>query len=208
MKKIILTALAVMLTVSQADAQLLKNLFNSKSTSDVLSTITNTVAETVTVTDLNGTWTYTGSAVSLSGDNTLSNLAASAAESTITQKIDSELEKIGVKPGAVTLAFGTDSTFTCAIGNHTIPGKWSQDNKDLKLIFSAAGMVNIMTFNGTVSNTAQGCSIVFDSDKFLVIIKNILAAMGNSSESSTVTAISALLENYDELKLGANLKKD
>ena len=123
MKKIfaILAAASLLFTATPASAQLLGKIFGSGSSSsstgsDILSGVLNSVAGTVysAPISLNGTYIYNGLAMSTaSGDgNLLSNLAGSAISSGIEGRVNGIIEKIGIKPGAMSFTFDSDETFT------------------------------------------------------------------------------------------------
>lgn len=204
MRKQILILAALSLLTANADAQKLKSLFNSSTTTDVLNVITG-VATASTV-SLPGTWTYQGTAVDLSGESALSNVAAAAAEKTIAAKLDSELSRVGITAGKMKITFKSDSTFTCSVGGMNVPGTWSQNGTSLKLTCSYAGVLKLITLdNGQVTSTSDGCQIVFESDKFLEFVKNVLATIDEQGSDATVSSIRSLLENYNKLKLGFRL---
>lgn len=204
MKKHLVILAALSLMTANVDAQKLKNLFNSSTTTDVLNAITG--GATATTVSLPGTWTYQGSAVDLSGEKALSNVAAAAAESTISSRLDAELAKVGITAGKMKITFKSDSTFICNLGNINVPGTWSQKGTEIRLTCSYAGVIKLLTLdNGQVTGTQNGCQMVFEADNFLAFVKNVLATIDEQGSDATISSIKSLLENYNKLKLGFRL---
>ena len=133
MKKInfIVLASAVMLMPVSASAQKLGSLLKKAVSSDVVNNVINAYVPGANSVSLPGTWTYTGAAVSVSGDNTISDIAGSAVTSGIEEKADSYLQKIGIRQGAVSFTFNEDKTFTCTVFGMNLNGTW-QINDDAK----------------------------------------------------------------------------
>lgn len=155
--------------------------------------------------ELPGNWTYTGVAVSLLSENTLSNIAGTAASSTAENKINEYLTKVGLTSGAMNFSFKEDLTFTCSIKGIPISGTWKtiNDAKTIQLQYGKA--LKFLSMTGTVESTSDGCKILFDSNKFLSFIKTALNYV--AKQSSKVKEISGFAGNYNNMKLGFNLSK-
>ena len=199
MKKILITISAAILVCSMASAQSLKDILKSAA-----SGVANSVTSATTKLDLtSNTWTYTGVGVTLESDNTLSNLAGTAAVGAVESKIDEELAKVGIKSGAFVFNFATDGTFTMAFNKRTINGTYTQDSKSIVLNFGKT--LKSFTLNGTVTATTAGCKMVFPAKKFLSFVKTILKVAG--TKSTTASTLDSLLDNYDSMQLGFQLSK-
>lgn len=95
---IVLTAVAVMFASSNASAQKLSNLLKSVASSDVVNTVVNTYVPGASAVSLPGSWSYTGSAISLTSDNTLTNVAGSAVTSGVEKKLTNIFRKSASRP--------------------------------------------------------------------------------------------------------------
>lgn len=199
--------LAVALIGVTASAQSLSDLFknNSKAASifDAASSVFGAVTGITNAVDLTGTWTYQGAAVNFSGENTLSNLASTAASGTIESKMNEYLSKVGVSAGAMKFTFASDGTFTATVKNIPLSGTWTNDNGAVKLVFGKS--MKYLQMDGVVKATSGGCELLFTADRFLKFAKTLASAIG--SKNSSVAAVSSILDSYDNLSLGFKLSK-
>lgn len=154
-----------------------------------------------------GDWTYTGSAVALTGKTMLAQVGAAAAQTTMQEKVDSYLAKVGIVSGAMKFSFTADNNFVCTFGNKTLTGTWSYDPATNATHLYFGKIMKYLQMDGIVKTTAEGCQMLFTADKFLEFAKNFLSVLKTKNASSTVETISALLENYEGLYIGFNLKK-
>lgn len=157
--------------------------------------------------DLAGTWTYTGSAVSLTGKTALAQVGAAAAQSTIQEKVDGYLAKVGVVSGSMVFTFTSDNNFTCQVKGKTLSGTWAYDSKTNGIHLYFGKVMKYLQMDGVLKVTSTGCQMLFTADKFLEFSKTMLAAVKTKNASSTLDTISALLENYEGLYIGFNLTK-
>ena len=199
MKKILITLSAALLVCSAASAQSLKDILKSTASS-----VLNGVTAATTTLDLTAnTWTYTGIGVALESESALSNIAGNAATGAIESKIDQELEKVGIKSGAITFAFAADNTFAMTIKGKTINGTYTLDGSAITLNFGKT--LKSVKMAGTVTATTAGCKMVFPAKKFLTFLKSALTVIG--SKNSTASTIGTLLNNYESMQLGFQLSK-
>ncbi len=199
MKKIIAVVSALFMVASMANAQSLLDALKN-----VAGGVIGNVIANVSSVDLNGTWTYQGVAVAANSDNVLASLAATAGTGTVESKIDGALAKVGIRPGAATLTFNQDNSFTFAFGAAKLPGVWQVEDKTLTLTFMKFFKIKL---TGTVKATATGCEILFQSDKFLALAQKILAFAGNISSNTMLTAATSALSNVNGLQLGFKLSR-
>ena len=93
MKKltVLAVAFAMVCMPSTMTAQKLSGLLKKAASSDVVNSVINSYVPGANSVSLPGSWTYIGAAVSLTGENVLSNVAGSAVTSEIEEKIDDYL---------------------------------------------------------------------------------------------------------------------
>lgn len=201
---VIMAAVMVFMPVD-ASAQKLGNLLKKAASSDVVNSVINTYVPGANAVSLPGSWSYTGAAVSLSGETAVSNIAGTAVTSGIENKIDGYLQKIGVKPGAVHFTFNGDKTFTSTIFGINLSGTW-QINDEAKMVTLQYGKVmKYLSMTGTLTRTSEGCEILFDADRFLTFIKSALSFAGKGSTAAS--GLSSLTSSYKGMKLGYKLAK-
>ncbi|MFI3248398.1 MAG: DUF4923 family protein [Rikenellaceae bacterium] len=204
MDKILKSTLTLLLAIacSNANAFSLKDIVTSENVEAVVSTITG--GTSVTTSSIAGTWTYKNSAVKLESDNTLTELAGTAATSQIESKLDSALAKVGITSGLMTFTFGSDSSFSCTTKSKTLSGTYTiNSDSQITLNFSAVGTVNIGKVTAYTELTSTTLTLLFDADKLL----SIVSAVTSITDNSTLSTIDSLLSNYNGVQIGFDFSK-
>lgn len=201
MKKIILTLGLAALCCMGANAQSLSDFLKGAGKA-----LSNAAASTTSsIFDITGTWKYNGCALGASSDDILTSLAASAGTATVEAKCDELLAKAGIKAGAATLTFAADGNFTLTAGKLNIPGSWTKDGTSIEITFTKLFSLKM---KGKVTRTTEGCSVLFESEKFVTFAKNVLDVAGKLlSSNATVSALQTAIKNIDGLQLGFKLVK-
>lgn len=199
MKRVlILTIMAVAFTCAEASAQ---------SWLDALKSAASTAIDKVTGGKLTekgiiGTWNYKQPGVKLSSSDTLSELAASAASSTIQGKLATYYSKVGIKAGACSFTFNSDGTFISRFGQKTATGTYTFDTSTYKLSLKYnSGLLNLGAIPAYAYMNGTNLQIVFPMDKLLTI----LTSLGSSIDS--LSTITTLLQKYDSVKIGFEFSK-
>ncbi|MBR6673039.1 MAG: DUF4923 family protein [Alistipes sp.] len=199
MKKIlILTIAALAFACTEASAQ---------SWLDALKSAASTAIDKVTGGKLTekaivGTWSYTQPGVKLSSSDTLSELAASAASSTMQSKLATYYTKVGIKAGTCSFTFNSDGTFTSKFGQKSASGTYTFDASTYKLSLKYnSGIFNMGAIPAYAYMNGSNLQIVFPMDKLLTI----LTSLGSSIDS--LSTITTLLQKYDSVKIGFEFKK-
>lgn len=201
---VIMAAVMVFMPVD-ASAQKLGNLLKKAASSDVVNSVINTYVPGANAVSLPGSWSYTGAAVSLSGETAVSNIAGTAVTSGIENKIDGYLQKIGVKPGAVHFTFNGDKTFISTIFGINLSGTWQINDEAKRVTLQYGKVMKYLSMTGTLTRTSEGCEILFDADRFLTFIKSALSFAGKGSTAAS--GLSSLTSSYKGMKLGYKLAK-
>ncbi len=190
---VMMTVLLIYPAVSQA--QSLKDLFNKDNIEKVVNAVTNKDN-----TDMTGTWMFTGSALEFESDNLLQKAGGSLAASAVEQKLDEQLEKIGIKAGELTFVFNADSTFTATVGNKPLNGSYSYDRSAQKVNLKFAKIIGL---NAKVNCTSSSMDLLFNADKLL----QLLTYLSSKSSNTTLKTIGSLAETYDGMLVGLGLEK-
>lgn len=152
---------------------------------------------------LHGNWTYQGVDVAFESENLLAKAGGAVAAGTVEQKIDEQLQKYGIKPGAVKFTFNADNTFTAKLGGQNVSGTYTFDPQSRKLnLVAALGLFNQTC---TVGTTAKGISLLFPADKLLSLAQMAGGMLGQSN--STIGALSNLASNYKGMQIGLEMSK-
>lgn len=202
MKKVIAILGSLMLFASVASAQSWLDQFLKVATEKVGDVVSGKGSGSAF--DIKGSWKYQGVAVGASSDNVLASVAASASTGKIEEQLNSILAKAGIKPGAATLNFKDDGSFTLNAGKLNLPGTWTKEGDKLTINFA-----KVFTFKlvGTIKTNATGCELLFDSGKFLDFTKKVLEAVNKVANISALGTVQQAISNVDDLKLGFKLSK-
>lgn len=156
----------------------------------------------ISVADMKGTWTATGSAVSFQSENALKKAGGSAVSSTIESKIDPYYKKMGLTGS--TLTINEDGSFALKVKGTSLKGTVTKtDDGNFNFNFSAFGKVKIGTIKAYVEKTLSGLDVMFDANK----LKQLLTQLGGIVGSSAVSSITGILGSYDGLYVGFHYKK-
>ncbi len=151
----------------------------------------------LTVEDIAGEWTSTGSAVSFQSDNFLKKAGGSAAAGAVENKLDEYYSKFGLT-GAV-LNIDKDGNFTLTIKKLPLKGTLAVKGKGLfHFNFNAGGMMKLGSMTAYVEKTPSGLNVMFDADK----IKKIMTLAASLSGSKMVSTADKLLKEYDGICIG------
>lgn len=193
----------ICITGEISSAQTLKDLLNKAAESETLKNVVETVTGTALPVDVTGTWTYSGTAVKLESDDLLKSTAASLAAGQIEEKLDGYVSKIGVRSGTFSFTFNADLTFSVKVKNKTFNGTYtiSEDYKTLTLQFGK--MFSMKPFTAGISATSSQLDLLFEADRLL----DLIGKLTSSSSNSTLSMIGNIVNQYDGMKLGLELKK-
>ena len=157
---------------------------------------------------LNGTYTYNGSAVSVSSSegSVLTNLAGTAVTAGIESKVDEQLAKVGIKPGAMTWTFNNeDNTFSCNVLGVNIPGTYKVGEGENTVTLQFGKTFKYLSMTGNLESGLNGAKMVFPANKAMSFLKKVASLVGQ--QSSLVSSVASLADNYDNYKIGFKLTK-
>ena len=146
-----------------------------------------------------GTWTYDGPAIVFESENIANKLGGKLLSSKGEDMLATQLEKIGMKPGAVKITFNADSTYTCQLGSRTTRGTYEVKDATLSL-----KKLNFTTLKSNVKKTGNTLQLSVDADKLLTLISSITSIVPQDGLLSTATG---LINNFDGMKIGVKFTK-
>ena len=178
----------------QADAQSWK---------DILSGAVKQVVgdKATTETSLIGTWDYVGPNCQLKGDDLLTNIGGDAAGEEVEKKMAPIYEKAGLN--TIQYTFHEDKTCSYTIKGKKVEGTYEFDAES-KTVTIKAGRLKVKTVAHVVT-LGSNMSFVFDADKILSVVKTITGAA--SSLNTSASTVNKLLEQFDGMMIGFELKK-
>lgn len=168
--------------------------------SDLVSNLTSVFSSSkqATAENLVGTWVYSEPAVVFESDNFLTNTAAKVAANKIESKLQTQLSKYGIKPGAMSITFNSDGSFKETLGSKTLSGTWKVVDSQLQMTYAG-----IKTVNFTTQLSGSELQFVTDASKLLDLFKTV----GNASGNSSIKTITSLMKSVKGMKAGITLKK-
>ena len=194
MKKLICIMALLCAVAVQADAQSLK---------DILTGVVGQVVgdKATTETSIIGTWDYVGPDCQLKGDDLLKNIGGDAAGAEVEKKMEPIYAKAGLN--TIQYTFNEDKTCSYTIKGKKVEGTYEFD-VEAKTITIKAGKLGIRT-TAHIVTLGSNMSFLFDADKILSVVKAITGA--TSSLNKTASAANKLLEKFDGMMVGFELKK-
>lgn len=215
MKKLIMGALlaaaAILAPVSASAIDLNNILGKLGGSSNGGSTLTDAITgvvdgllsnDNVTVEQMAGTWTATGSAVAFQSDNLLKKAGGGAAASTIESKLNGYYQKLGLIGSTLTIT--SDGKFTLKAGKISLNGTVTKrDDGNFDFTFTPFGSVKLGSIKAYVEKPLTGgLKVMFDASKLMSLVSTLSGVLNNS----TLNSISSLLNSYDGLCLGFAFK--
>ena len=152
---------------------------------------------------LYGTWNYRGVDVAFESDNLLAQAGGAVAAGQLESKLDSQLQKFGLKPGSCSFTFNSDHTFQATISGKNINGTYTYDASSRKITLTAA--LGLFNQTATVGTTATGISLLFEADRLLSLVSAGSSLLGGGN--SMLSSLSSLVGNYKGMKVGLGLTK-
>lgn len=202
--KLALICLTTFSTQSAGAQTDLGNILNNvlggnNSTSDVVSGLTSIFSSSKQATEktIIGTWVYEEPAIVLQSDNVLTSAVAKLAAKKAETKLQEQLNKIGIKKGALTLTFNSDGTFSETFGSKSVSGTWSIKNS--KLIMKHT----VRTTTLTTQVSGKELMFVTDASKLLKLFQTL----GSNSTNSSISTVTSLMKKVKGMQCGITLVK-
>lgn len=202
MKAILMSMLLMigMTTQAQNVSDILNSVLGGSSSGDMVSNLTSVFSskKQATKEKVIGTWSYTEPAIVFTSDNFLAKAGAKIAANKLESKLQEQLTKYGIKPGAFSMTFKEDGTFTETMGGKTKTGKW--EVKDSKLQLSVSG---VKTLAITTQIDGKDMQFVTDATKLL----NLFKTLGAKSSNSQIKTVTTLMKSINGMQAGITMRK-
>ena len=202
--KLALICLTTFSTQSAGAQTDLGNILNNvlggnNSTSDVVSGLTSIFSSSKQATEktIIGTWVYEEPAIVLQSDNVLTSAAAKLAAKKAETKLQEQLNKIGIKKGALTLTFNSDGTFSETFGSKSVSGTWSIKNSKLIMKHTVRST--------TLTTQVSGKELMFVTDASK--LRKLFQTLGSNSTNSSISTVTSLMKKVKGMQCGITLVK-
>ena len=208
MKAMKAMVMCMMLTLGiSANAQSLSDILGavassatSTTTNDLVSGITSVFSSSKQA-DKNsivGTWEYSEPAIVFQSDNLLTKAGASLAAKKLESQLQTQLNKYGIKSGALTITFNSDGTFCQTLGTKTMNGQWKVKSSKLYITY-----LGVRTIEITTQISGNKLQFVANANKLLALMKT----MGSASSNTNIKTITSLMKSVNGMQAGITLVK-
>ena len=149
---------------------------------------------------LQGDWKNNAPSVGVSGKNLLAGIAKPIAKGKLKKKLKNAYKKIGLDKARPQFVFNVDGTCSMKLMGASVKGTYNYNPTTEKITFKWHGV----PMNASLKRDGKKkLQLTFDADKLL----NLMSLLGRFSDSSTIKALSTLLDNYEDVMVGFELKK-
>ena len=149
---------------------------------------------------LRGEWTYSGPSVDVSGKNLLSGLGKPIAKGKLKKKLKNAFKKIGLNKARPQFTFNEDGTCAIKLLGVSMNGTYNYNPSQEKITLKWHGIPLTARLK---RDGKKKLHLTFDADKLL----KLFSLASKVSDSSTLKALSFLLDNYEDVMVGFELKK-
>lgn len=154
------------------------------------------------ISDIAGQWTAQGSAVSFKSENFLKKAGGAAAAGAVESQLDPYYKKYGLT-GAV-LQIDNDGNFSLTIKKIALGGTVTLKSEGVFTFnFIAFGTFGFGSMDAYIEKTGSNISVMFDADK----IKKLISFAATVSGNKMATAADKVLQQYDGICIGFEMKK-
>ena len=148
---------------------------------------------------LNGEWKYNGPSVGVSGKNVLAGIAKPLAKSKMKKKLKKAFKSIGLEKARPSFIFNNDGTCAISMFGAKVKGNYNYNPSTEKLTVKWHGI----PLTANLKRDGKKLHMTFEADKLI----SLITLMGRFSDSSTIKALTQLLDNYEDVMVGFELKK-
>ena len=149
---------------------------------------------------IQGEWRYNGPAVDVSGKNLLAGMGKSITKGKLKKKLKSAYKKIGLEKFRPVFTFNRDGSCAIKLLGLNFKGNYNYDPSQEQLSVKWHGI----PLNAHIKRDGKKkLHITFDADKLLKLFSLASSVIDNSA----LKLLSKLLDNYDDIKVGFELKK-
>lgn len=149
---------------------------------------------------LSGQWTYSGPSVDVSGKNLLAGVGKPIAKGKLKKKLKNAYKTLRLDKMKPQFSFDEDGNCAVKLLGMSLKGTYNYNPSQEKVTFKWHGIP--MTARLKCSGKKK-LHLTFDADKLL----KLFSLASKVSDSSALKALSFLLDNYDDVMVGFELKK-
>ena len=149
---------------------------------------------------ISGQWTYSAPSVDVSGKNLLAGMGKPIAKGKLKKKLKNAFKKIGLDKARPQFTFNDDGTCAIKLMGVSMKGSYNYNPSDEKITLKWRGIPMTARLK---RDGKKKLHLTFDADKFL----SLLSLASKVSDNSALKALSFLLDNYQDVMVGFEMKK-
>lgn len=177
---------------------------SSSTGSSIISGILNNVIGSATFSQADlcaHTWKYSKPGCAFTSENLLAKAGGEIAASKIEEDLSKYYTKFGFSKSNTYFTFKTDGTFAAKIDGKSWSGTYTFDEKTHAIQLKGL----LLSMSGFATRTTNGISLLFEQKKLLTLIKTLSKL--NLTGSTTMSAVSSIVDNYDGVRIGFEMAK-
>lgn len=147
------------------------------------------------------TWKYSKPGCAFTSENLLAKAGGEIAASKIEEDLSKYYSKFGFSNSNTYFTFKTDDTFAAKIDGKSWNGTYTFDEKTHAIQLKGL----LLSASGFATRTANGISLLFEQKKLLTLVKTLSKL--NLTGSTTMSAVSSIVDNYDGVRIGFEMTK-
>ena len=176
----------------------------SSSTGSIINGILNKVIGSATFSQADlcaHTWKYSKPGCAFTSENLLAKAGGEIAASKVEEDLSKYYSKFGFSNSNTYFTFKTDGTFAAKIDGKSWNGTYTFDEKTHAIQLKGL----LLSASGFATRTANGISLLFEQKKLLTLIKTLSKL--NLTGSTTMSAVSSIVDSYDGVRIGFEMTK-
>jgi hypothetical protein len=149
---------------------------------------------------ISGQWTYSAPSVDVSGKNLLAGMGKPIAKGKLKKKLKNAYKKIGLDKARPQFTFNEDGSCAIKLLGVSMKGSYNYNPSDEKITLKWHGIPMTARLK---RDGKKKLHLTFDADKLL----SLLSLASKVSNNSALKALSFLLDNYQDVMVGFEMKK-
>lgn len=149
---------------------------------------------------ISGQWTYSAPSVDVSGKNLLAGMGKPIAKGKLKKKLKNAYKKIGLDKARPQFTFNEDGSCAIKLLGVSMKGSYNYNPSDEKITLKWRGIPMTARLK---RDGKKKLHLTFDADKLL----SLLSLASKVSDNSALKALSFLLDNYQDVMVGFEMKK-
>lgn len=147
------------------------------------------------------TWKYSKPGCAFTSENLLAKAGGEIAASKVEEDLSKYYSKFGFSKSNTYFTFKTDGTFAAKIDGKSWNGTYTFDEKTHAIQLKGL----LLSASVFATRTANGISLLFEQKKLLTLVKTLSKL--NLTGSTTMSAVSSIVDNYDGVRIGFEMTK-